>query len=229
MHSDLKTKAIQLRKEGSTYSEILRQIPVAKSTLSEWLHSVSLAKYQQQRLTEKKRTACKKGGEARRRERIERTDRIMKESIQELVKIDTDELKLIGATLYWAEGSKEKTYKPGQPVDFSNSDPRMISVFLKWVNNCLQVEPSRLVFSLYLHQSQEQSTTQQISFWNRIIGVRYNTLERVYLKKNKLASVRRNRGINYHGQLRIVLKNSADLNRKIAGWIEGIYQQCGVV
>lgn len=38
--------AIELRKRGLSYSEILMQVPVAKSTLSIWLHSVGLSKTQ---------------------------------------------------------------------------------------------------------------------------------------------------------------------------------------
>ena len=49
-----KEKAINLRKEGKTYSEILSVVPVAKSTLSLWLHSTKLAKKQKQRITEKR-------------------------------------------------------------------------------------------------------------------------------------------------------------------------------
>ena len=44
MKNDLKNLAIGLRKRGLTYSEIMAKVPVAKSTLSDWLHSVSLAK-----------------------------------------------------------------------------------------------------------------------------------------------------------------------------------------
>ncbi len=39
-------KAIQLRKKGLSYSKILKQVPVAKSTLSLWLRSVGLTKRQ---------------------------------------------------------------------------------------------------------------------------------------------------------------------------------------
>lgn len=54
MEQIIKEKAINLRKRGFSYSEILEQIPVAKSTLSSWLHSIGLSKKQKQRLTEKK-------------------------------------------------------------------------------------------------------------------------------------------------------------------------------
>ena len=45
-----KQKAIALRKRGYSYSEILAEVPVAKSTLSLWLRSVGLAKKQKQLL-----------------------------------------------------------------------------------------------------------------------------------------------------------------------------------
>ena len=48
-----KEKAIKLRKQGKTYSEILSVVPVAKSTLAIWLQSVSLGKKQKQRITKK--------------------------------------------------------------------------------------------------------------------------------------------------------------------------------
>jgi hypothetical protein len=41
-----KEKAIKLRKSGATYSEVLREVPVSKSTLSLWLRDVGLSKTQ---------------------------------------------------------------------------------------------------------------------------------------------------------------------------------------
>jgi transposase len=56
--------AIELRRQGYSYSEILKRVPVAKSTLSLWLRSLGLAKQQKQRLTEKRLAALKRGWEA---------------------------------------------------------------------------------------------------------------------------------------------------------------------
>jgi len=84
MKSKLKDKAIDLRKQGLSYSEILKKIPVAKSTLSDWLHSVGLSKNQKQRITEKKLAAIKRGGEAKRRKRIEKTKKIKIKAISEM-------------------------------------------------------------------------------------------------------------------------------------------------
>jgi transposase len=62
-----KETAIELRKQGYSYSEILKKVPVAKSTLSLWLRSVGLAERQKQRLTEKKRKGQLKGAQTKKR------------------------------------------------------------------------------------------------------------------------------------------------------------------
>ena len=93
MKTDLKNKAITLRKEGNTYSEIMKIIPVAKSTLSEWLREIGVAKRQVQAFTEKKRLASLKGGQARRNQRVATFDRITGNAEKEIGKISKRELR----------------------------------------------------------------------------------------------------------------------------------------
>ena len=60
-----KIKALELRRKGLTYKEILKQVPVAKSTLSLWLREVGLSKTQKQRITQKQIKASQRGGDTR--------------------------------------------------------------------------------------------------------------------------------------------------------------------
>jgi len=124
-------KAINLRKRGHSYSEILKEVPVAKSTLSLWLRSVGLSKRQEQRLTEKKFAAALKGAQMRRKLRLTITEEIKNEAKDEIGSISNRDLWLIGIILYWAEGAKQKEHNPSQKVKFSNSDPKAIKIFLK--------------------------------------------------------------------------------------------------
>ena len=126
-----KEKAIQLRKKGYSYSEILKEVYVAKSTLSLWLRYVGLAKRQKQRLTQKRIEAQKRGAKIVR----ERRERLVKE-IKELArrdvkKITKRELWLIGVGLYWAEGSKQKSNNVSARISLGNSDPEIIRIFIK--------------------------------------------------------------------------------------------------
>jgi len=97
---NFKNKAIQLRKNGNSYSEILKDIPVAKSTLSLWLRSVNLSKRQKQTLTLKKLQAVWRGGEAKKRDRIERSKNIIEKAKIEIGKITDREVWLAGIMLY---------------------------------------------------------------------------------------------------------------------------------
>ena len=68
-----KNKAIELRKQGLSYKEILEQISVAKSSLSLWLRNVGLSKKQKQRLTEKKLKSALRG--AKRKKEIRKREK----------------------------------------------------------------------------------------------------------------------------------------------------------
>src|SRR3989344_8872039 len=115
------TEAIVLRKNGLTYNEILKKIPVAKSTLSLGLREVGLAKPQLQRISEKKRAAEQHGADAKRRIRVERTEGIYDTAREEIGNLSKRELRLVGATLYWAEGSKAKPHSASTGIDFGNT------------------------------------------------------------------------------------------------------------
>lgn len=228
MKTELYKKAVKLRKEGYTYSYILNQIPVAKSTLSLWFHTVHLSKTQTQRLTEKKLAAIKRGGEAKRRQKLERKERIITAARSEIDHLSLRELWLIGTTLYWAEGSKEKSYR-GHLVAFSNSDPDMIRVFLRWLDLCLNISPDIVKFSIYIHENYKDQVKYHLDFWQKVVGIRYNIPQKVYFKRHNPSPKRKNVSQDYHGQLNVIVCGSFDLNRKIKGWTEGIIARCPVV
>jgi len=100
MKQELKEKALILRRNGFTYSEILKKIPVAKSTLSLWLRSVGLSQRQKQRLTEKKLISMRKGWEARRKQRRTITESIKQKARSDIKTINNKELWLLGVMLY---------------------------------------------------------------------------------------------------------------------------------
>ena len=81
-----KEKAILLRKEGFSYTEILKQVPVAKSSLALWLQSVGLSKAQKQRLTDKKWASIRRGWEKWKNTRIKKTIHINTEALEQAKK-----------------------------------------------------------------------------------------------------------------------------------------------
>ena len=217
----LKIKAVALRRQGKTYSEILKEVPVAKSTLSLWLRGVGLAKAQKQRITQKRKEAQIKGAMARRQQRIVLTEKIYKEAEQEIGPINQRELWLMGTMLYWAEGGKEKAWRPGSGMNFSNSDHRMISLFLKWLLVC-GVEKKDIQFSIYIHENHRDSIKQVRKFWIDKTGFSEKYFTYVYFKKHNPKTKRRNIGDDYRGNLRVNVKKSSTLVRKVEGWVRGV-------
>lgn len=227
MKEDLKKLAVNLRRRGLTYSEILAKIPVAKSTLSLWLRSVSLAKKQYQRLTRKRLLAQQKGATAKHQQRLDLVKRISEEALKEMCRLDDKHLWLAGIMLYWAEGSKAKEYNISQQTQFTNSDPKMIKLFLLWLGKVLKIQSDQLVFSIFIHTS--GNVTNALNFWSKVTGCDIGSF-RVYFKKHKVKKTnRKNTGEAYFGILRVTVRKSANLNRKITAWVNAICKYWGVV
>ncbi len=220
-----KEKAIKLRREGKTYSEILKEVSVAKSTLSEWFSDVKLSIPEKKRLSANKLAAARRGGIAKHNQRLQKIEEIKSESLSDVKNISKRELLLIGTTLYWAEGSKEKDYYPGSGIRFSNSDPKMLVVFLRFLKEILRVSNDRIVFEIYIHLNSKNNIEVVKQYWAGILGQKMSKLDRVYYKKNNILTKRRKKDDLYYGLIRVKVKSSSDLLRKIAGWSEGIYMR----
>ncbi len=222
--SHLKEQAIKLRQQGLTYREIMEQVPVAKATISRWLHSVDLAKCQKQLLTEKRLASMKRGAEATRRKRIAIQTSIMSEAKLDIGALTKREFWLMGTMLYWAEGSKEKEYDPGCGIQFTNTDPTMILFFIHWLKEIFGKGFDDLTIDLYIHEIQRERTVEISQFWNNIIDPSQNHIQHIYYKQGNPRTLRKNVGTSYHGTIRINVKASSSLNRKIAGWTQGVVE-----
>ncbi len=222
-------KAIILREQGLSYREILEHVPVAKSTLSLWLRSVHLSVPQKQALTQKKLNAARRGAETKRRQRLLSTEKLKTAARKQIGSLTKREKLLIGAALYWAEGSKQRPSTLSTSVIFNNSDPLMIKFFKDWLLEVVKVNPHALKFEIYLHETHHHRLNEVRRYWAKVLSEPVQKLETVYFKKNVLKTSRKNTENGYYGLVRIRLRASSGLNRTISGWVEGIVQNCGVV
>jgi hypothetical protein len=223
-----KALAVKMRKDGNTYKEILSRIPVSKSTLSLWLRDVGLAAKQAQRITAKKRLAQRKGATARREQRIHKMEQVFSKAKKDIAKLSDRDLWLIGTALYWGEGSKEKLYRSGQLIIFGNTDPSMVRVFVLFLLKTLSIPPSEIAFTLYVHEAHVHRTEELKRYWLRHIPISNATIFGVYRKKGTVRTSRRNTGEDtYYGTIRVHVRKSVDLQRRIQGWIYGITEALG--
>lgn len=87
-----------------------------------------------------------------------------------------EKLMLAGLILYWAEGKK----RGKGTVEFTNSDPRAVKIFLKTLRNVYNINESRLRFSLYCFSNQEYSKLQD--YWTNYLNINPKQFTKPYIK-----------------------------------------------
>jgi hypothetical protein len=74
-----------------------------------------------------------------------------------------------------------------------------------------------LRFRVYIHENADVKAAER--FWIDITGATVDQFAIPALKRHNPVTVRKNVGETYHGCLRIDVQRSADLYRKIEGWV----------
>ncbi len=214
---DLRNKARELRLQGWTYDQIQVELGCSKSSISLWVRD--LPKPERKRTPEEASAIARRGWEVtlqRREEERQHTKAVARQAVGDL----TDrEVFLAGVVLYWAEGAKDKSYSRRERLHFINSDPNVISFFLRWLD-VLGVERERLRFRVSIHESAHVQEAEE--FWARLAGVTPASFQKATLKKHNPKTSRKNTSEAYRGCLIIYVLKSADLYRRMEGAWYGI-------
>ncbi|MFE9632266.1 hypothetical protein [Streptomyces sp. NPDC006463] len=216
---DLRDRARELRLQGMTYDEIQVELGCAKSSISLWVRD--LPKPAGRRTpAEQARLASHRRWERENAVRDERRTLAKESARAEIGQLSDRELFIAGVTLYWAEGTKDKSYDRRENVQFVNSDPGVIRVFLAWLD-LIGVDRERIRYRVMIHESADTGAAEQ--FWADFVGADATRFARTTLKKHNPRTTRKNVGENYRGCLILYVSRSADIYRRIEGaW-------CGIV
>jgi len=210
MNYSKRIQAIELRNNGKSYSEINNIVKVSKSTLSIWLRDIELTKQQKSRLKGKQSTAYS-SAKKKRAESLKHHLEIQKEASKEAVKLADNSFFVAGLMLYWAEGSKYFG-----SVQFSNSDPVMIKLMMRWFRKFCAIPESKFRVGLFLHSLHTKENCQD--FWHNITAVPLSQFQKPYIKPT-IFSNRKNK--LYEGTCMIKI-HSRELLSKIIGWKNGV-------
>lgn len=216
---DLRAQAVAMRRQGRSYREIQHVVGVSKGTLSLWLRDVPLTEEQQQVLASRTPAAASRRAKAIRANAIRRRGQVIADARAQVTRLCESELFVAGVVAYWAEGSKNKPWRSGERVSFLNSDPAMITLFLRRLA-LVGIERDRLQFRIQIHESADLSGA--LRFWADVVDADPATFDRVTLKRHNPVTARKNVGDGYHGCLCVTVRRSADLNLQIAGWFDGL-------
>ncbi|CAM5663546.1 hypothetical protein SALBM135S_00077 [Streptomyces alboniger] len=214
---DLRERARELRRHGMTYDQIQLELGCSKSSVSLWVRD--LPKPERRRTREEASEIARRGWEATLGRREAERQRTKRGAAREVGTLSDRELFLVGVGLYWAEGTKDKPYRRTEVLQFINSDPDMIRLYLRWLA-LLGVTHDRLTLRLSIHESADVGTAER--HWAQVTGVDVSAFSRATLKKHNPRTRRKNTADAYHGCLVIYVKQSADLYRRVEGAWYGI-------
>ncbi|WP_395104420.1 hypothetical protein [Actinomadura sp. SCN-SB] len=211
---ELRELAISLRREGKTYREIAGSLGVSISTCSLWLHDVPAPErpgYHQERVAAMWESRWAPYHTAREQARLQR-----KLTAAGQIRALTDrELIIAGALIYWCEGAKDKVYRRSEKVNFINSDPAVITLFMRFLR-AVGVSEERLRVRVHIHETADVEAAKR--YWAGIADVPVDKFQKTILKRHNPKTVRKNLTEDYRGCLQVLVLQSAELYQRIEGW-----------
>lgn len=218
--SELKFEARKLRSEGESIKQIAKKLAVAPSTISNWCKDVKLSDLQIREL--ERRAHDPHYGKRlennlrQQKERLEKTEKLLNEGIKEIGRLTNRELLIVGIALYWAEG-----FKCDNLAGFCNSDPDMVKLFIRWLEDCFGYSKEDLRLRVGANESFRNEIEIIEGYWSNLTKISRNQFQKPFYQKVKWQK-QYDHPENYHGVLRIRVKKSTDFLRKIRGFIEGL-------
>jgi len=200
-------KALALRKEGMSYSQIKNILKIGKGTLSHWLQNYPLSKERIKELRDGGGRRIEKYRETMRQKREARLKIVYDSQKKIILPLNKKELFIAGLFLYWGEGSKSHS----TDLRLSNTDPSMIKFFIKWLTTCLQVPKSKLKVQLHLYN--DMNIGKEIQFWSITLNIPDTQFIKPYIKNSLLTNINHKGGFG-HGTCNIRIGN-ARLSEKI--------------
>lgn len=221
-----KQKAIKLRKKGWSYKEIADFFKISKNTAYHWTKQTKLSRFAKARIERKIKGALKKGllacnrvySKIRSQEAARIKNKWSGEATNEIKKISKNELKFIGAALYWAEGNTKNRNR----LQFSNSNPLMIKTIMKFFREICNISNEKIKARVHLYPSINQK--KATSYWVKITGLPKVNFQKPQTQISRASKGKRPRNTLPYGTLHLVISNT-ELTCRVKGWIQGISER----
>jgi len=192
-------KALLLRKQGMSYSQIKKILKVSKSTLSLWLRNYPLLKERIREL-QKSEAVIEKIRNTKRKKKEKRHKEIYKIQKKLLFPFNNREFFLLGLGLYWGEGTKCRQ----DGLSISNTDPSIIKFFIYWLNKSLRIPKKKIRVMLHLYT--DMDIKKEMQFWSEILKIPLSQFTRSYIKKTSSKNIN-HKGSFGHGTCSVRINN----------------------
>ena len=172
-------KAIKLRKQGKSYSQIKKELNVSKSTLSLWLRGYPLSEERVRTLRDLSGVRIEKFRKTMQAKKDKRLAVCYDEEKKKLLPLSWKELLLAGLFLYWGEGVKSLT----SSVSLNNTDPEIVKFFTYWLTKILRIPKGKI--KIYVHLYQDMNIKRELDFWSKELNISRSQFAKPYIKKSK--------------------------------------------
>ncbi|MEU5946961.1 helix-turn-helix domain-containing protein [Micromonospora sp. NPDC047465] len=223
---DLRSAAVELRAEGRSVNDIARQLGVAKSTAYQWVRHLPLDA--DEAVAERRREHSALMSEARwaahreARDAAQAAERARAAGV--VGSLDERDLLLLGAAIYWCEGTKSKPWRRDDRLQFVNSDPGLLARFLRFLEVC-GIGRDVPGYRVSIHETADAEAA--VTWWARELDLPVERFRPASLKKHRAVTVRRNTGDDYRGCLVITVPRSRELYWRIEGMIAELFRITG--
>jgi len=175
----VKETARKLRNEGGSINDISAELSVAKSTISLWVRDVELPKAILAKMQQYEIAGRTRGLSAIAARRDLDDQLILKYAGEMWSQLDLfdnkDFWKICAALLFWCEGAKRLSN-----MMFSNSDPEMVSLYMKALRKGFDINENK--FSVQLHLHEYHDVEKQVAYWSKLMGIPVNQFNKPYIK-----------------------------------------------
>lgn len=174
----LRRKVIELRKQGKSYSDILKIVKVSKSSISLWLRDVPLTEKQKSKLNDRRKRAVETYRETMKNKRNKRLFNYYIEQKNKLVPLTEREIYIAGLFLYLGEGNKVSR----NSIVITNTDPSVIKFSLYFLLKSLKISKEKIRVQLHLYS--DMSIEEEIDYWVNELRVKKANFAKPYIKKS---------------------------------------------
>jgi hypothetical protein len=212
-----KEKAIQLRKEGYSYSHIAKMTGYSLSTLSYHLRDISYTPNKETVLKIGKAiSASSKRKSEQKQASIERARTKARQDIGPLTKRD---LFMLGLGIYIGEGSKTQDI-----IRLVNADPNVLKIYISWLQSFgLGVEN----FVIRIHLYPDSSVLDAEVFWSKQLGLPRTQFQKPSIDR-RVGKDRKRSGTHKYGTAHVTVRSNGEkafgveLARRIGAWMEEV-------
>ncbi len=175
-----KAEALVLRSKGYSIREIHRILNVSLSSVSSWVKRVPLNSEAQLRISSLKKEGLRKTNLiTREKTKIKESEALkIAEKVNISAKLNHASLAILCSMIYFCEGNKGLR----DLVFFTNSDPSLISTFIKLLRSSFKLDESKFRACLHLHSYHNEE--EQIKFWSTLTNIPKRQFIKTYNKKH---------------------------------------------